>query len=146
MFLWNLLFELDKSEKYGKWNLRLNPCFCGTYFLSCYEWDLRNSIHHVLILVFVELTFWAHLCTCNWLFICCLNPCFCGTYFLRDKPISDLVKLESVLILVFVELTFWVSVYAWLRNFQKRVLILVFVELTFWDDAIQFYTGQMSGS
>ncbi len=130
MFLWNLLFE-KAIEKYintvntglnpcfcgtyflrftmtsmNWWNSRLNPCFCGTYFLSHLKTSNWGNIS-VLILVFVELTFWVG----------------------ESKTFKF---FDLVLILVFVELTFWGCSVNIHREKKRCVLILVFVELTFW--------------
>ncbi len=111
---------------------RLNPCFCGTYLLRIQLWSWLWLWWYVLILVFVELTFWVlkhfvkqraleclnpcfcgtYLLSCYILYqiikVLCLNPCFCGTYLLRANKQIHSNTNAAVLILVFVELTFWV--------------------------------------
>ena len=80
MFLWKLVFELSMETLREAFKASLNPCFCGSWFLS---FRLNN------------ITIRKH----------CLNPCFCGSWFLRFmKKLKS--GIELVLILVFVEVGF----------------------------------------
>ncbi len=78
-----------------------------TFWDSSWPIPLGVSSARVLILVFVELTFW-------------------------DEEIRQELNQQAVLILVFVELTFWAFFFLNLEWLSGWVLILVFVELTFW--------------
>ena len=84
-FCGTYLLSYQKSTMMVFWYC-LNPCFCGTYLLSFLCLKNRYKKLKVLILVFVELTFW------------------------EEEMDDKLNYLGEVLILVFVELTFWGNV------------------------------------
>ena len=56
---WDRNWVLSVQSNWG-----LNPCFCGTYLLSCEEHIEGETSYR-------------------------LNPCFCGTYLLRNQVISS---------------------------------------------------------
>jgi len=110
----------------------LNPCFCGSWFLRILPALFHSQEQKVLILVFVEVGFWVHLQRQNVCRDWSLNPCFCGSWFLSIGRIP-LRDGSSVLILVFVEVGFWVFMKKLITK-NGIVLILVFVEVGFWED------------
>ncbi len=122
MFLWNLPFESYYLYVDARKPLGLNPCFCGTYLLSRKGIISEREINLVLILVFVELTFWGCAKISDlkrpkvlilvfveltfWDFkgfydagnkYVCLNPCFCGTYLLRIIHVLNIITVVESL-------------------------------------------------